>query len=82
MKGFVVWDYQSAFNDALAKLTQWYRQGALPSRVSVAQGFEQLPRALRGLFGGENVGKQLVKASSALPPVRAGETRSAEPALS
>jgi len=65
VKGFVVQDFHSHFDEALGKLAQWYREGKIPSRVSVREGFENLPVALSGLFKGENIGKQIVKVSSA-----------------
>ena len=62
IQGFLILDYtpeQSA--QALAALSEWVRAGKIKFREDVIEGFENMPRALIGLFLGENIGKRVVK---------------------
>jgi len=61
MEGFLVSDYAARFGEAVADLARWAGEGKLRDRVDVVDGLENAPDALRRLFTGENVGKQLVK---------------------
>jgi len=60
-KGFIVMDYRDQFDEALQQLAKWYTGGKIPKRVTIKQGFEQIPKAFAALFEGENMGKMLVK---------------------
>lgn len=60
-EGFVVYDYEDRYDEAEAKLNQWYRDGELTYRETIVDGLENTPEAFFGLFTGENIGKQLVK---------------------
>jgi NADPH-dependent curcumin reductase CurA len=62
VQGFLILDYtpeQSALG--LAALSEWVRAGKIKYREDVVEGFENMPRALIGLFLGENIGKRVVK---------------------
>ena len=61
MEGFIVTDYAARFGEAVADLARWAAEGKLRDRVDVMDGLENAPDALRRLFTGENVGKQLVR---------------------
>lgn len=61
MKGFIVGDYASRFQEGLMQLTQWVSENKLKYAENVVEGFENTPQAFIGLFSGENLGKQLVK---------------------
>jgi NADPH-dependent curcumin reductase CurA len=61
MEGFIVLDYMSRVPEALAKLLPWVSEGKIAHRADVVQGLENAPVALRRLFTGENLGKQLVR---------------------
>jgi NADPH-dependent curcumin reductase CurA len=61
VKGFIVSDYADRIPEAAAELTRWFTDGKLKYRETVVEGLENAPRALIGLFRGENIGKQLVK---------------------
>lgn len=61
MKGFIVMDYASRFSEGVKELAQWLSAGKLKYAESIADGFENTPRAFIGLFSGENLGKQIVK---------------------
>jgi NADPH-dependent curcumin reductase CurA len=60
MEGFIVMDYAPRFHEAIEALVKHLDSGELRHRETILQGFEQLPQALRDLFSGGNIGKQLV----------------------
>ena len=43
------------------QLAQWVQSGEIKDRVDVLQGLENAPKALRRLFTGDNLGKQLLR---------------------
>ncbi|WP_280255203.1 NADP-dependent oxidoreductase [Nocardia wallacei] len=61
MEGFIFLDYLDRFPEAFAALLGWYRSGELTVAETVGAGLESAPRALRALFEGGNLGKQLVE---------------------
>jgi hypothetical protein len=61
MEGFIVLDYIPRFPEAIAEMRQWLAQGKLKQRVTVIDGFRELPSALVRLFQGYNIGKMMVK---------------------
>jgi NADPH-dependent curcumin reductase CurA len=61
MEGFLVLDYLPRAGEAVMALAGWLAEGKLKDRVDVQEGLENAPAALRRLFRGENVGKQLLK---------------------
>ena len=61
MEGFIVLDYLPRAHEAVGALAGWVATGEIVDRVDVQEGLENAPRALRRLFVGENLGKQLVK---------------------
>ena len=61
LQGFIVSDHLNRFPPALAELGQWYKEGKLKYRESVAHGIENAPKAFIGMLKGENFGKQVVK---------------------
>jgi len=61
MKGFIVRDYASRFEEGISQLAQWVREGRLKYKENIVEGFENTIKAFLGLFTGENLGKQLVK---------------------
>ncbi len=62
VRGFLIFDYSPAqTTPALAELTEWVRSGKLKYHEDVVEGFENMPRALIGMFLGENLGKRVVK---------------------
>ncbi|UQA58316.1 NADP-dependent oxidoreductase [Polyangium aurulentum] len=63
MEGFIVTDFAAKFGDAVREMAGWVAAGRIKDRVDVVEGLEQAPAALRRLFTGANVGKQLVKVS-------------------
>jgi len=61
MEGFLVFDYAKRIPEAVAELAAWVTAGQLVNRVDILEGLENAPAALRRLFVGDNVGKQLLK---------------------
>jgi len=61
MEGFVVFDYKSRYEEALAALTAWVTAGKIRYREDVLQGIEQAPGAIDGLYRGDNLGKRLIQ---------------------
>jgi len=61
LQGFIVGDRMNLWSPALKDLGDWVASGKLKYRETVAQGLENAPKALIGVFKGENFGKQLVK---------------------
>lgn len=61
MEGFLVMDYFPRAGEAIQDMAAWMQAGRLKDRVDVVEGLENAPAALRRLFTGQNLGKQLVK---------------------
>ena len=61
MSGFLVFDYVHRTDEAVAKLAEWVRQGKLAYREDILDGIEHCPDAIAGLYGGENLGKRLIR---------------------
>jgi NADPH-dependent curcumin reductase CurA len=61
LRGFVVMDFESQNERALADLHAWVESGQLKVYEDIIDGFENLPAALIGLLSGENIGKRMVK---------------------
>lgn len=60
MQGFLVTDYAPRFGEAIGDLVGWVGEGKIRDRVDVVEGLENASDALRRLFTGDNLGKQLV----------------------
>lgn len=60
MEGFIVIDYAQRFSEATRQLQTWVASGDIRYRVHVVAGFENLPKALIGMFHGDNIGKTVV----------------------
>ena len=62
MQCFIVSNYQSQFPEGINMLAQWVKEGKLKFKETIEHGFKNLPKALLGLFNGENTGKMIVQA--------------------
>ncbi|RDI68466.1 hypothetical protein DFR76_1011 [Nocardia pseudobrasiliensis] len=60
MEGFIFLDYLDRFPEAFTALREWHDQGELTIAETVSSGLEFAPSALRAVFEGGNLGKQLV----------------------
>lgn len=61
MQGFLVWDYEHRYEEAVARLAGWVRGGQLRYREEILEGIEQAPASIAGLYLGENLGKRLIR---------------------
>ncbi len=62
MQGFIVSNFQDKFPEGIQQLAQWVKEEKLKTTETIEHGFENLPKALLGLFKGENTGKMIVEA--------------------
>lgn len=65
MEGFVFLDFQAHFAEALMRPAAWLAAVDLRWAEDVIDGLHNAPTALQRLFDGANLGKQLVRVSSA-----------------
>jgi len=61
MQGFIVFDYQHRYEEAVGRLADWVRAGRLRYREDILDGIEHAPGAIAGLYRGENLGKRLIR---------------------
>lgn len=61
MQGFLVWDYEHRYEEAVAKLSAWVREGKLTYREEIVDGMAAAPDAIASLYRGENLGKRLIR---------------------
>jgi hypothetical protein len=61
IQGFVVFDHQHRYEEAVSRLADWVRAGKLRYREDILDGIEQAPGAIAGLYRGENLGKRLIR---------------------
>jgi len=60
MAGFLIFDYQHRYEEAVARLADWVRAGRIQYREDISEGIEACPDAIAGLYRGENLGKRLI----------------------
>ena len=61
MEGFIITQFAQRFAEGVGQLAQWFASGQLKHAETIADGFENTPKAFIGLFSGDNLGKQIVK---------------------
>ena len=61
IQGYIILDHYARFDEFLAEVAPWVREGKLQYRETIVEGIENVPAAFAGLFHGENVGKMLVR---------------------
>ena len=61
MQGFLIWDYEPRYEEAVARLAAWVRGGALHYREEILEGLKAAPDAIAGLYRGENLGKRIIR---------------------
>lgn len=61
MQGFLVWDYEHRYEEAVSRLAMWVRKGKLRYREEILDGLEAAPDAIAGLYRGDNLGKRLIR---------------------
>jgi NADPH-dependent curcumin reductase CurA len=61
MKGFVVYEFEHLREQFLSDMKGWIKDGRMKYHETIVDGIDNAPRALIGLFTGENIGKMLVR---------------------
>ena len=61
MSGLLIFDYAHRYEEAIARLAAWVRDGKLVYREDILDGIEACPGAIASLYRGENSGKLLVR---------------------
>jgi hypothetical protein len=61
MQGFIVFNYEAKYPEAIKQLSKWLSEGKLTYKETIVEGFENIPQAFLDLFEGKNNGKMLVK---------------------
>jgi NADPH-dependent curcumin reductase CurA len=61
MKGLIVSDWLGRQGEFETEVGGYFRAGKLKNKETVVAGIEQAVGAFIGLFGGENIGKMVVK---------------------
>ena len=61
MSGLLVFDYAHRYEEAVARLAAWVREGRLAYREEIVDGIEHCPGAIAELYRGENLGKRLIR---------------------
>jgi len=61
MQGFLVLDFEHRYEEGIAQLATWVREGRLQYREDIRDGIEACPHAIGSLYRGENVGKLLIQ---------------------
>jgi NADPH-dependent curcumin reductase len=61
MQGFLTTDFAARYEEAIAALAGWIREGKLKYREDILQGIEAAPASIAMLYAGENRGKLIIK---------------------
>lgn len=61
MQGFLVWDYEHRYEEAISVLAPLVRQGKLRYREEILDGIEAAPGSIADLYQGKNMGKRLIR---------------------
>ncbi len=59
--GFFVYNHMHEFEQAEDDISSWIKAGELRPIVDIEDGFENMPKALMGMYSGTNVGKRIVR---------------------
>lgn len=61
MQGFLVWDYEHRYEEAVGRLASWVRGGQLRYREEIVEGIERAPGSIAELYSGANTGKRVIR---------------------
>jgi len=61
MQGFLVWDYEHRYEEAVGRLAGWVRSGQLRYREDIVDGIERAPGSIAELYAGTNTGKRVIR---------------------
>ena len=61
VEGFIVRDHTDVYQEFLQQMTQWIQDGRVVWEETITDGLENAPTAFINLFGGDKLGKALVR---------------------
>lgn len=61
MQGFLIWEYEHRYEEAVKRLAAWVRSGQLRYREEIVNGIERAPGSIAELYSGANTGKRLIR---------------------
>ncbi|HXU72743.1 MAG TPA: NADP-dependent oxidoreductase [Polyangia bacterium] len=61
MEGFVVFDFEARYAEAVGAMLRWHKEGKLKAREDIVDGIDKFPEALAMLYTGKNFGKLILK---------------------
>ena len=61
MQGFLTTDFAARYEEAIADLVTWIREGRLRYREDMLEGIEAAPGSIETLYGGANSGKLVIR---------------------
>ncbi|KPJ08829.1 Prostaglandin reductase 1 [Papilio machaon] len=61
VRGFLVWEWYSRWQEGFSQIVDWIKSGQLKTREHVTEGFDNIFDAFIGMLAGENTGKAVVK---------------------
>jgi NADPH-dependent curcumin reductase CurA len=61
MRGFLTPDFAPRYEEAVAALAGWIREGKLRYRQEILEGIESAPGSIERLYSGENQGKLIIR---------------------
>ena len=61
MEGFLVFAYESRYDEGLDRMAGWIEDGELKYREDIVEGLENAPKTFIGMLNGENLSKTLIK---------------------
>lgn len=61
MTGFIIFDYQNRYEEAITRLAAWVREGRIHYREEIVEGIESCSGAIADLYRGENLGKRIIR---------------------
>jgi NADPH-dependent curcumin reductase CurA len=61
VEGFIVRDHTDMYPEFVKQMTQWIKSGRIVSEETITEGLENAPAAFIDLFGGDKLGKALVR---------------------
>jgi NADPH-dependent curcumin reductase CurA len=61
VSGLLIFDYAHRYEEAIARLATWVREGKLRYREDILDGLVHAPGAIAELYRGENLGKRLIR---------------------
>jgi NADPH-dependent curcumin reductase CurA len=61
MQGFLAFDYEARYQEAIDVLAPMVREGRIRYREDILDGIEAAPASIADLYQGRNAGKRLIR---------------------